>query len=224
MSFPTRASRGAMTVWLIAFLVAFVAAVQIRSQLEVQRTLTGQDSTTLAFTIDDLHRANEDLSAQLVDLTQQRDALRSGGNTSADAELTAEAAQLREIEGLDPVHGPGVVIVIDANGLSALDLQVALNNLAVGGAEAVAVNDKRVVVGVPIVDAGGRVSIGGQQISAPWTISVIGDPNRLAETADVMTQQLRGDSRVRQATYRVEDTIVIRAVLTERPFVYGSPT
>jgi len=28
---------------------------------------------------------------------------------------------------------------------------------------------------------------------------------------------------VRQATYRVESDIVIRAVVTERPFVYGVP-
>jgi hypothetical protein len=39
--------------------------------------------------------------------------------------------------------------------------------------------------------------------------------------ADLMSQQLRADRRVRSATYRVEADIVIRAVITEKPFVYA---
>ena len=37
-----------------------------------------------------------------------------------------------------------------------------------------------------------------------------------------MTQQMRTDRRVRQATYRVEADVVIRAVVSARPFVYGT--
>ena len=50
---------------------------------------------------------------------------------------------------------------------------------------------------------------------------VIGDANRLAQAADLITQSLRSDRRVRQATYRVEADVVIRAVVSDRPFVYG---
>jgi len=59
-------------------------------------------------------------------------------------------------------------------------------------------------------------------VSTPWTITAIGDPNRLGEAVDLMTQQLRADRRVRQATYRIEDVVVIRGVVKERPFVYGA--
>ena len=217
-----RASRGALAVWVIALVVAFVGTVQIRSQAEVQRTLVGVDSTSLAFLIDDLHRANETLSAESADLVQRRDLLKSGNGTAADAALEDEATQLRDLEGLAPVQGPGVVIVIDARGLTGLDLQDALNNLGLGGAEAIAINDQRVVVGVPVRDVNGQVTVDGASVSAPWTITVVGDANRLAETADLMTKQLRADRRVRQATYRVEGTVVIRAVAKARPFVYGS--
>ena len=77
------------------------------------------------------------------------------------------------------------------------------------------------MVGVPIEQTPGGVAIGGFMVPAPWTISAIGDANRLAQAADLMTQQMRADRRVRQATYRVEADVVIRAVVTERPFVYG---
>jgi len=220
---PSRRRPGrAIEIWLIALLVALVATVQIRSQAEVEKSLVGTDSTTLAFLIDDLHRANDALSAETADLMQRKAALQSGGSPAADQELTAEANRLRAIEGLVPVHGPGIVMVVEASGLQALDLQDALNNLAVAGAEAIAINDHRVGMGVAIVQVSGGVTVDGEQIMPPWTISAIGDANRLAEAADLMTQQMRADRRVRQATYRVEAVVDIRAVITARPFVYAN--
>src|SRR5713226_4860872 len=219
-----RASGRAIEIWLIALLVALVATVQIRSQAEVERSLVGIDTTTLAFLIDDLHRANDALSAETTDLTQKKTALQSGGSPAAEQELTAEANRLRAVEGLVPVHGPGIVMVVDASGLQALDLQDAINNLAAAGAEAIAVNDRRVSVGVPVQQSPPGVTIDSALVLPPWTIAAIGDANRLAAAADLMTQQMRGDRRVRQATYRVEADVEIRAVITQRPFVYANPS
>jgi uncharacterized protein YlxW (UPF0749 family) len=219
---PRRRSSGrAFSVWLIALLVALVATVQIRSQAEVERSLVGIDTASLAFLIDDLNRANDSLQAEATDLQSRQATLRSGTSGAADQVLSDEAKRLRAVEGLVPVHGPGVVIVIDAAGLTALDLQDALNNLAAGGAEATAVNDRRVVAGVAIEQTGAGVSIDGAVVAPPWTITIIGDANRLSEVADLMTQQLRADRRVRQATYRVEADVAIQAVVSERPFVYA---
>ena len=221
MSARSRKSGGAISVWLIALLVALVATVQIRSQAEVERSFAGADTASLAFLIDSLHRSNDSLLAEIADLSQRQAKLQSGTDNAADQVLADEANQLRAAEGLVPVHGPGVVLVVNAVGLQAIDLQDLLNNLAVGGAEAIAVNDRRVVVGVPVEQTSGGVAIGGVQLSVPWTISAIGDANRLAQAADLMTQQMRTDRRVRQATYRVEADLVIRAIVNARPFVYG---
>jgi uncharacterized protein YlxW (UPF0749 family) len=216
-----RTSGRAISVWLIALLVALVATVQIRSQAEVERSLIGVDTTSLAFLIDDLHRANDSLQAESADLQRRQATLRSGTSGAADQVLADEANRLRAIEGLVPVHGPGVVIVIDATGLKALDLQDALNNLATGGAEAMAINDRRVVAGVAIEQTSGGVTIDGAAVSSPWTITTIGDATRLGEVADLMTKALHADRRVRQATYRVEADVAIQAVISQRPFVYA---
>jgi uncharacterized protein YlxW (UPF0749 family) len=216
-----RTSGRAISVWLIALLVALVATVQIRSQAEVARSLVGVDTTALAFLIDDLNRANDSLQAEATDLQKRQATLRSGTSGAADQVLADEANRLRAIEGLVPVHGPGVVILIDATGLKSLDLQDALNNLAAGGAEATAINDRRVVAGVAIEQTSGGVTIDGVVVGPPWTITTIGDANRLAEVADLMTKALRADRRVRQATYRVEADVAIQAVISQRPFVYA---
>jgi uncharacterized protein YlxW (UPF0749 family) len=216
-----RASGRAISIWVIALLVAAVATIQIRSEAEVERSLVGIDTTSLAFLIDDLHRANDALLAERADLKQRQTALQSGNGAAADQVLTDEAHHLRAVEGLVAVHGPGVVIVIDATGLKALDLQDALNNLSAGGAEAMAVNDRRVVVGVPIEQTSSGVAIDGVVVPPPWTITTIGDANRIAEVASLMTQELRADRRVRQASYRVEADVVIQSVISQKPFVYA---
>ena len=217
-----RASRArGISVWLIALLVALVATVQIRSEAEVERSLVGIDSTSLAFLIDDLHRANESLDAEKAALVRLRAQLQSGQSGAADQVLTEESNRLRALEGQIPVHGPGIVIVIDAGGLTALDLQDALNNLSAGGAEEIDVNNRRVVTGVSVSQTSAGVAIDGVVVVPPWTLSVIGDATRLAEVADLMTQQLRADRRVREASYRVEANIVIRSVVSPKPFVYA---
>ena len=213
-----------ISVWLIALLVAMVATIQIRSQAEVERSLVGVDATSLAFLIDDLHRANDSLAVEKADLNRRHAALASGQTGAADQELTDEAQRLRAIEGFIPVRGPAVVLVVDANGLTALDLQDALNNLAAAGAEAFDVNDHRVVTGIPIANALGGVTIDGAVIIAPWRITAIGDTSRMADVADLMTQELRADRRVRSASYAVEQDVVIRSVLSEKPFVYAVPS
>src|ERR1700682_4286111 len=107
-----RSSARAISLWLIALLIALVATVQIRSQAEVERSLVGIDTTSLAFLIDDLHRANDTLQSEAADLQARKATLQSGTSGAADQVLTDEANRLRAIEGLAPVHGPGVVIVI----------------------------------------------------------------------------------------------------------------
>src|SRR3982074_1019591 len=180
---------GGCSVWLIALLVALVATIQIRSQAEVQRSLVGIDTTSLAFLIDDLHRANDSLLTETSDLIRRKAALQSGESGAADKVLTEEANRLRAIEGLVPVHGPGVVIVIDASGLRALDLQDALNNLAAGGAEAIDINDRRIITGTRVEQTSSGVTVGGALVMAPWTIITIGDATRLARVADPKKQQ-----------------------------------
>lgn len=206
---------------LIALLVALVATVQIRSQAELQRSLIGIDATSLAFLIDDLHRANDSLAMERSDLAQRQAALQSGGSSAADQALNDEASHLRAVEGLAPVHGPGVVLLIDSSGLTALDLQDAINNLGASGAEAIDVNNRRVITGVPIAQTASGVAIDGVLVVPPWTITAIGDPTRLAETADLMMQQLRADRRVREASYRTEADVAITSVVSQKPYVYA---
>lgn len=210
-----------MIVAVIAALVAFVGVLQIRSQAAVERSLEGQDNTSLAFLIDDLHQSNDELGNEQSQLERRRQSLQGGSSTAALAELTSEAQRLRMVEGLVAVHGPGVVIHVEAP-LSSIDVEDAINNLQVGGAEAVAVNDHRVITGSVVKQGSNEVLIDGASTKGPWTFTAIGDQDRLRTTADLMTRSLQADPRVATASYDVLGDVTIRAVLTPRPFVYAS--
>jgi len=120
-----------------------------------------------------------------------------------------------------PVHGPGLVMTIDAP-LTRLDLEDAVNNLRASGAEQMAINDHRVVTGTVFRQSGSAVAIDDDSAHGPWTIVVIGNQDRLASVVELMVQSLRADKRVRQVGYRMEPDLVIRATVSERPFVYGT--
>lgn len=213
--------RNAVVVGVLAAALAYVGTVQLRSQAEVQRTLEGEDPAALAFLIDDLHRANDSLATEGTTLASQRATLAGGSAVDTAGELQVEASRLRVVEGTVPVHGPGVTMVIDAP-LSALDLQDAVNNLRSGGAEAIAVNDRRVVTGSVIEQDGSSITIDSAVVRGPWTMTAIGDPDRLQSTGDLMARSLRSDPRVRRADYRFESDLVIRSTVAQRPFVYGT--
>src|SRR4029077_16483600 len=76
-----RGSGRVFSCWLIALLVALIATVQIRSQAEVERSFAGADTASLAFLIDNLHRANDSLQAEITDLAQRQAKLQSGSDT-----------------------------------------------------------------------------------------------------------------------------------------------
>jgi uncharacterized protein YlxW (UPF0749 family) len=215
-----RSVRSLAVVGLLAALVGLVAVLQLRSQAEVQRNLAGEDPTSLAFLIDQLHRANDSLQAQVAQLSSRRDRLAGGGQAAAEPALEEERLRLRAIQGLDPVHGPGVVIRIDAP-LTSLDLQDGVNNLRLAGAEAIAINDHRVITGTSIVQSGGRVLIDDSEARSPWTLQAIGDPDRLGAEAAQMTRSLQASSRVRSVDYRRDDYVQISATVRQLPFVYG---
>ena len=219
----SRAERlgGLAAIGLLALVIAFVVAVQLRSQAETERSLAGQDNASLAFLIDDLHNSNDALAAAEAQLAAQRDALRSGSQDAAGQALAEEDQRLKVVLGMAPVHGPGVELTIDAP-LTAFDVQDAVNNLRLAGAQAIAVDGHRVVTGTVIADGGSGVSVDGAAAGSPWTFLAVGDPSRLDAVAEMMTRSLRADQRVRSAGYRSDADLTISATSARRPLVYGS--
>jgi uncharacterized protein YlxW (UPF0749 family) len=114
---------------------------------------------------------------------------------SADAALAAmlrRSAELAVDAGLDPVHGPGMVVTLtdaprDAEGrfprdaspddlvVHQQDIQAVLNALWSAGAEAIQMQDQRIIATSAPRCVGNTLLLNGRTFSPPYRITAIGD-------------------------------------------------
>ena len=145
--------------------------------------------------VDLVHEAQtsvDRLSAQRDALAAKIDATHGASAGTALAAMLARAGQLGPDAGLDPVHGPGLVIVLsdaqrDANGrfprdaspddlvVHQQDIQAVLNALWSSGAEAVQMQDQRIIGTSAPRCVGNTLLLNGRTYSPPYTITAIGD-------------------------------------------------
>ena len=85
--------------------------------------------------------------------------------------------------GKNEVKGSGIVVTLqDKNNkkITAEDLRILLNELKMAGAEAISINDNRIVYDSYIVDIGYRfISVNGNKIVSPYEVKAIGNPTYL---------------------------------------------
>ncbi len=114
-------------------------------------------------------------------------------NNSELEEANNQITQGNKIIGLSEVKGAGVIInisdsEIDANSvLNSNDLLVhdkdilnIVNELKNAGAEAISINEQRLILTTPIICGGNIININGERIGSPFTIKAIGLPETLA--------------------------------------------
>jgi uncharacterized protein YlxW (UPF0749 family) len=209
---------------LAAALLGFVASLQLRSEAAVVRTLSGQSDSDLALLIDDLNRGNFDLLQQQYALSAQLDTLRSAAGGDASAAASSVQSQLQQLQialGALPVHGPGTVLTVDGQ-LGSVDVADLVDALMNAGAEALDINGVRVVQG-SVITGGAGAAVDSHVLSAPITVTAIGDPQSLAAEATLVAGPLRERPGVRSVAYVSRDSLVITSVRAARAEYYAHP-
>jgi len=175
---------------LFGFLIT-VAALEERvresgapaRQAELRRLIEERRAT-----IDDLSREVSRVAASLEEVRQE------AGEGARTEMLLRRVEELRQRAGLAPVQGPGVVVelrdsdreprtrdeVTDLR-IQDVDVQLAVNALWRAGAEAVAVNGRRLVSTTAIRRAGTAILINYRAVSSPYRVAAIGDPAALEQ-------------------------------------------
>lgn len=105
----------------------------------------------------------------------------------ADPQLMEELALLEPMTGAVGVVGPGIVLTVndapgraDREGLVLdSDLSRMVNGLRQAGAEAVAINGRRITSTTPIRTAGVAITVDYVSLSPPYRVEAIGDPAQL---------------------------------------------
>ncbi|MCI8362331.1 MAG: DUF881 domain-containing protein [Clostridia bacterium] len=97
--------------------------------------------------------------------------------------LDEELRQTNMLVGKTDVTGEGVIIHLSDNDnrqIEADDLLYLINELKLAGAEAISINDKRVVNMTEIVDVNDIILINTERITSPYTVKAIGNQKYLS--------------------------------------------
>jgi uncharacterized protein YlxW (UPF0749 family) len=179
--------RGTRSQVLVAILLAglgFAAAVQVHSTRKAL-DLSGAREPDLIRILDDLDQRQARLQTQLEDLESTKVGLQTGSNSRAlaEAETRQRLVTLGVLAGTVPAVGPGVVVrVTDPHGAVDAGLVLsAVQELRDAGAEAIQVNDVRVVAASWFDDSSSGLVLSGTRLRAPYTIYAIGDARTIAE-------------------------------------------
>ena len=96
-----------------------------------------------------------------------------------------ELEQVNLVLGRTDVEGQGITITLQENkdaeaGIISDNLNMIVNELKEAGAEAISVNEQRVVPTTSIECGGNIITVNGQKIGSPFVIKAIGLPENLA--------------------------------------------
>lgn len=127
----------------------------------------------------------EDIEEKLVStqekITEYREKIESNGQTSEL--LEEELQQTNLLVGKTNVIGEGIIVVLQDNeerGIEASDLRTLINELKLAGAEAISINDKRILNMTEIVDVNSVILINEERITSPYIVKAIGDQTYLS--------------------------------------------
>lgn len=138
----------------------------------------------------------EDLSERLKQSEREKQALANQvkklEESNSGEVLLAEIQRLKLYAALTPVSGPGVIVSLSDSKLTSKpgenqnlflihddDLLKVINELRAAGAEAIAINEQRLIGTSEIRCAGPTVSVNNSRFSPPYVIRAIGDPKSL---------------------------------------------
>ena len=137
---------------------------------------------------DNLLRVTEEVDKEL-----QQQIEKATDNNSELEEAKNQINDGNKIIGLTEVTGPGVVFtvadsdidpntVVDSSYLLVHDKDILkiVNELKNAGAEAISINDQRIILTTSIICGGNIINVNGERIGSPFEIKAIGSPEALA--------------------------------------------
>ena len=182
-----RASRPQALVGLLCGLLGFALVVQVR-QTQVEG-LAALPQAELVRILDQANQRADELEREAAALEATREDLLTGSDQQQAAlEAATEAAVTQGIlSGRLPARGPGMKLTIadPERRVPALTLFNVLEELRNAGAEAVQLNDLRIVASSYFVDTADGVVVDGVLIDPPYRWVAIGDPDTLVPALEI---------------------------------------
>ncbi len=214
-------TRAQIAIAFICILLGFMISIQFKSVRRNNKLVSSQfqRADELQVQLNKERENNEKLYQQLIQYEKDLNALRQDvSEKSGYAKSLLEQLNRAEIlAGLTDVEGKGVIVTLNDSKLKSEnfgqsdenyfiihdeDILMVINELADAGAEAMSLNDERLLATSEIRCAGATVSVNNNRYSTPFVIKAIGDPDTLEAALN-----LRGGVKDILSTWGIEVTV-----------------
>ncbi len=216
--------KGKLLIAAVFVVLGFMLSVQYKS--------TEQQKTIRMERVEDLSERLKGMEEENAQLLKEIEGLRKNGGRGY---MDSEMERLQVMAGSTEVKGAGIEVVLDDSNIAKTpnqnpnlyiihdeDLLRVLNELRAAGAEALSVNDQRIVATSEIRCAGPTVSVNNVRSAPPYVIKAIGSPKTM-----ISALKLRGGVVETfefwgiQVKIKTVDDLKIPALKSARNFEYA---
>lgn len=189
----------AITLGIVCMILAYSISIQIKTVRSIN--LSVADTETDNGLRDQVLKAKEKYEDQYKEFEKTEAELKkiresSTKDSDEAAEVEKEIKDNNLLLGLTDVEGKGVVITLKDNSevtsdtigdldsieyylVHAMDIRAIINELKNAGAEAICINNQRIISTSAITCEGNVIKINGEKIGSPFVIKAIGSPELL---------------------------------------------
>lgn len=182
-----RATRANLFATVLAVLLGFAMVTQVHEhQSSGLEDLSQGDLIAL---LDGVNQQSLHLDQEAAKLTRTRDSLKTSSGDKAAIKAAKERKQVLGIlAGTLPASGPGIAVTVkDPDGVvQPATILNAVEELRDAGAEAIQINDVRVVASTWFAATKDhRLLVDGTAVDPPYILLAIGDPHTMATAMDI---------------------------------------
>lgn len=197
--------------------------LQVVNQPDYLRNARQEDLVRI---LDELTTREDDLAREVRRLESLATELQRGNEAAVIRDLEDRERALRVLSGTVGVAGPGLEIIVADPGInvSATVFFDLINELRDAGAEAISVNDARVVANTGISEITGGLQIGDRSVLPPYQVKVIGNPvtiNTALKIPGGIFDVLKAAGAI--TNIREFEEVEITSVVSSRPQVNAQP-
>lgn len=185
-----RSKKGQISIMAVCLVLGIMLAIQFKNTQNTDINLRGDRS--------------DEIYTKYITVTEERDALAEEvlslrgkvanvrNNNNATQEIQEELQKSNMTAGLLPVYGPGIIVTLNDSAqqiqpgenpnnylVHDTHIQDLVNELKASGAEAISINNERIIAMSEIRCAGTTILVNTNKIAPPFIIKVIGDPQML---------------------------------------------
>lgn len=208
-----------ITIGLMCFILVFTMFIQFNT---IEKTdlanIATMRETELREELTKWNTRYEELYARYEEDALKKQEYQNSLGTDYEASelLEKELNESNILLGLTDVTGPGIIVTLSNNStknIDAYDLLELVNELRLAGAEAISINDERVIAMTDIVDINySFIVVNGNRISSPYVVKAIGNQTYLesgltAKEYGYMDNIIKGNGKT--ATLERNDNIQI---------------